>query len=36
MIIKWEVSDIVHGIGPFAHLAPEMKRWASITGSSIR
>jgi ectoine hydroxylase-related dioxygenase (phytanoyl-CoA dioxygenase family) len=27
--IKWEGdSDVVHGIEPFAHMAPELERWA--------
>src|SRR5258706_1263919 len=29
MIIKWEGdTDVVQGLEPFAHLSPEMKRWA--------
>lgn len=28
-MIKWEGdSDVVHGIEPFAHLAPDLERWA--------
>ena len=29
VFIKWEGdSDVVHGIEPFAHLSPELRRWA--------
>lgn len=29
VIIKWEGdSDVVHGVEPFAHLSPELERWA--------
>jgi phytanoyl-CoA hydroxylase len=29
VLIKWEGdSDVVHGIEPFAHLSPELDRWA--------
>jgi ectoine hydroxylase len=29
VIIKWEGdSDVVHGLEPFAHLSPELERWA--------
>lgn len=29
VIIKWEgESDVVHGLEPFAHLDPELRRWA--------
>ena len=32
VLIKWEGdSDVVHGIEPFAHLSPELERWAHDT-----
>ena len=36
-IIKWEGdSDVVHGLEPFAHLSPELERWACGTRQRSR